>query len=62
MPTHISQMKIFDMDNDMRDDIVYLTSAGELGILYGREESKKFDKVILDRSLGLTLDGGSVRE
>lgn len=29
-PDHISQYKIRDMDNDGRDDIVYLTEYGEL--------------------------------
>lgn len=35
VPSGISQYKIFDMDKDGRDDIVYLNENGEMGILYG---------------------------
>lgn len=34
-PSGITQFEIFDMDNDTRDDIVYISEDGELGILYG---------------------------
>lgn len=54
-PQHIQQIKIYDMDTDGRDDIVYLTSGGQLGILYGRETSGEFDQNILDETLGITL-------
>ena len=56
-PTNIQQMKIYDMDNDGHDDIVYLTSGGELGILYGTITPGTFTKNILDSSLGIRLEG-----
>lgn len=54
-PRHIQQMKIYDMDNDKKDDLVYLTSGGELGILYGTDKPGIFDQKILDSTLGITL-------
>lgn len=54
-PQHIQQIKIYDMDADDRDDIVYLTSGGQLGILYGTEKSGTFEQKILDDTLGITL-------
>ncbi|MFZ2255909.1 MAG: hypothetical protein WAW59_02210 [Patescibacteria group bacterium] len=47
----VTQFRIRDMDNDTRDDIVYLTESGELGILYGTETAGYFDKKILDATL-----------
>lgn len=43
------------MDADGRDDIVYITSGGELGILYGSSVAGTFVKKILDPTLGITL-------
>jgi hypothetical protein len=43
------------MDADGRDDIIYITSAGELGILYGSSVAGTFVKKILDPTLGITL-------
>lgn len=43
------------MDNDTRDDIVYLTEGGELSILYGTATPGIFDKRLLDPTLGITL-------
>ncbi len=43
------------MDADGRDDIVYLTEMGELGILYGTITAGNFAKKILDSTLGITL-------
>lgn len=53
-PTGIQQLKVYDMDADGRDDLVYLTQEGELGILYGSENGV-FAKKILDETLGLAL-------
>ena len=52
---HISQLRIYDMDADERDDIVYITAGGELGILYGSSVAGTFTKKILDPTLGITL-------
>lgn len=54
-PIRIQQFKSYDMDADNKDDIVYLTSAWELGILYWTEKSANFTKKILDSTLGITL-------
>jgi hypothetical protein len=43
------------MDADGRDDIIYITSGGELGILYGTAVVGNFTKKILDPTLGITL-------
>lgn len=43
------------MDADGKDDIVYLTSGGQLGILYGTENSGIFEQKILDSTLGISL-------
>lgn len=43
------------MDADGRDDIVYITASGELGILYGTATVGVFTKKILDPTLGITL-------
>jgi len=51
LPSGITQFKIYDMDADMRDDIVYLTESGELGILYGTETMGLFSQKILDSTL-----------
>jgi hypothetical protein len=64
---HISQFRIYDMDADSRDDIVYITAGGELGILYGTQIPWDFVQKILDSTLGITLSGkptsiwGSIR-
>ena len=55
IPSHISQLRIYDMDADQRDDIVYITAGGELGILYGSSAAGTFTKKILDPTLGITL-------
>lgn len=49
------------MDNDGRDDIVYLTESGELSILYGTDTVGYFDKKILDATLGLTLSDTDIK-
>lgn len=49
------------MDADGRDDIVYITASGELGILYGTDQAGKFVKKILDPTLGITLSGAPIR-
>ncbi len=55
------------MDADGRDDITYITSGGELGILYGTAVAGTFDKKILDPTLGITLSptpimvGGAIK-
>ena len=54
-PSHIQQMKVYDMDADGKDDLVYLTSGGELGILYGTDTAGAFEQKILDSTLGITL-------
>ncbi len=43
------------MDKDGKDDLVYLTSSGQLGILYGTNNIGKFEQKILDETLGITL-------
>jgi hypothetical protein len=43
------------MDADGRDDIVYITVSGELGILYGTSQAGIFTKKILDPTLGIHL-------
>lgn len=48
------------MDADAKDDLVYLTSGGELGILYGTETPGKFSQKILDSALGITLNPNEV--
>ena len=55
LPRHISQMKVYDMDQDKRDDIVYITASGELGVLYGTSTVGLFTKKVLDPTLGITL-------
>ncbi len=55
VPTGISQYKIYDMDTDGRDDIVFLTEGGELGVLYGTKTAGVFEKKILDSTLGVKL-------
>ena len=37
IPTGIVQYRVYDMDAESRDDIVYLTEDGELGVLYGTD-------------------------
>ncbi len=55
------------MDADGRDDIVYITSGGELGILYGTINPGSFIKKILDPTLGIVLStmpivvGGAIK-
>lgn len=61
VPYNIMQFKVYDMDADMRDDIVYLTSAWELWVLYGWEGIGSFDKKILDSSLGVSLSSVPTR-
>lgn len=56
-PRGITQYRIYDMDADGRDDIVYLTEWGELGILYGTATVGTFERVILDGALGVFLSG-----
>lgn len=53
-------MKVYDMDADGKDDLVYLTSGGELGILYGTETPGKFLQKILDSTLGITLNPNEI--
>lgn len=55
-PTHVTQFKVYDMDADKKDDIVYLTEGGELGVLYGTATAGTFEKKMLDTTLGITLD------
>ncbi len=54
-PTNITQLKVYDMDNDGRDDIVYLTSLWKLAVLYGTSQTGVFDEVVLDNTLGISL-------
>lgn len=67
MPQHITQFRIYDMDADPHDDIVYLSASGELGVLYGTDTPGTFTKKVLDSALGITLSptpiitGGAVR-
>ena len=55
------------MDADLRDDIVYLSASGELGVLYGTAVPGTFTKKVLDSALGITLSptpiitGGAIR-
>ena len=49
------------MDADGKDDIVYLTSLGELGILYGTNTVGTFAKNILDANLGLSLSTDKIK-
>ena len=42
---------MYDMDHDQRDDIVYLSQDGELGILYGTSQPGVLEKKVLDSSL-----------
>ena len=49
------------MDTDSRDDIVYITASGELGILYGTDQTARFVKKILDPTLGITLSDAPIR-
>lgn len=63
----IAQLESRDMDNDGTSDIILMSDAGELSVLYGtalREgDMPVFTKKVLDTGLGLTLaetgsDGG----
>jgi hypothetical protein len=54
-PTGVTQFKIYDMDNDGRDDIVYLTDSWNLGIMYATESSGIFDISLLDTTLWVNL-------
>jgi hypothetical protein len=55
IPKKITQYKIYDMDRDNLDDIVYLTEGGKLGILYGTASVWVFTESILDTNLGISL-------
>ena len=46
----IQQLKVFDMDNDGKDDIVLLDDSGEISILYGRDGS------------GPVTEGGAIKD
>lgn len=67
VPKNISQFRIYDMDTDMLDDIVYITASGELGILYGTATAGNFTKKVLDPTLGISLSedpitvGGAIK-
>ncbi len=54
-PTGVTQMKVYDMDSDKKDDIVYLSAGGKLAILYGTEKSGVFTEKVLDPTLGISL-------
>jgi hypothetical protein len=54
-PTGITDFKIYDMDADGKDDIVYMNEWWELAILYGTTIAGNFTKNILDSSLGVTF-------
>ncbi len=41
-------MKVYDMDQDGRGDIVYISEVGGLGILYGTQQSGVFEQKILE--------------
>jgi hypothetical protein len=44
------------MDADKVDDIVYATDAGNIGILYGKKQSKiDFTPVLVESGYGVTL-------
>ncbi len=58
-PVWVTQFRVYDMDSDKKDDIVYLTEWGELGVLYGSNSPGIFDKKILDANLWITLDSAS---
>jgi hypothetical protein len=49
------------MDADGRDDIVYITASGELGVLYGTAVAGTFVKKLLDPTLGITLSSTPIR-
>lgn len=55
MPKNITQYKVYDMDNDGRDDIVVLTEAGNLSILYGTATPGAFEMSVIENNLGITL-------
>lgn len=61
LPTWVTQFKVRDMDNDTRDDIVYLSEWGELSILYGTTTQGYFEKKVLDATLGLTLSDTAIK-
>lgn len=54
-PTGVTQMKVYDMDSDKKDDIVYLSAGGKLAILYGTEKSGVFTEKVLDPALAISL-------
>ncbi len=58
-PIWVTQFKIYDMDADGKDDIVYLTESWELAILYGTVTPRTFTKKILESNLGVRLSGAS---
>ncbi len=59
-PIGVTQFRVRDMDDDKKDDIVYITQAWELSILYGTSTVWLFEKKILDATLGLTLSKESI--
>ncbi len=54
-PVWVTQFKIYDMDNDGKDDVVVLTEWWELSILYGTSQIGTFHKVQLESTLWITL-------
>jgi hypothetical protein len=59
VPNGITDMRIYDMNADKKDDIVYLTEDGELGILYWTITHGIFEKSILDTTLWVYLSSES---
>lgn len=55
LPQNISKFEIKDMDADGYDDVIYISSSGELGVLYGTASASNFVKKVLDPSLGIAL-------
>lgn len=55
----ISQLAVFDMDQDGASDIIVSDSSGVLSILYGGSDANglRFTQKILSTDLGLYLNG-----
>lgn len=61
----ITQLEVFDMDQDGKADIVTVDDSGELNILYATlraDDTLVFTKKLIDASFAVKLDTGIKKE
>ncbi|MDD2487531.1 MAG: hypothetical protein PHS92_04120 [Candidatus Gracilibacteria bacterium] len=58
----ITQLEIFDMDKDSKDDIVTVDDSGEINILYGTLKNGEtvFTKKFVDNNLGVKINSDPI--